>query len=107
MALPDMPREDRARALEQAKAARTRRAELLREVSSGARTVAEVLELADGDACYERIKVIALIKAVPGYGDVLARRLMEEIGIAESRRLRGLGYKQRAALLEHFSNETN
>ena len=104
MALPDMPREDRARALEQAKAARTRRAELLREVSSGARTVAEV---ADGDACYERIKVIALIKAVPGYGDVLARRLMEEIGIAESRRLRGLGYKQRAALLEHFSNETN
>ena len=39
----------------------------------------------------------------PGLGKVKAFRLMEELGIAENRRLRGLGPKQREALLAAFS----
>jgi hypothetical protein len=35
-------------------------------------------------------------------GKVKAKRLMEEIGIHETRRLRGLGSRQRQALLDHF-----
>lgn len=103
MALPDMSSEDRIKALENAKAARSRRAALLREVTAGTTTVAQVLEMAQGDPCYERIKVTALLKAVPGYGDIRVERLMKSLRIAESRRLRGLGPHQRAALIEHFS----
>lgn len=105
MALPDMSSEDRAKALENAKAARSKRAALLREVTNGTRSVAEVLEMAQGDPCYERIKVTALLKAVPGYGDVRTSALLKRLRIAESRRLRGLGPHQRAALIEHFSVE--
>ncbi len=106
MALPEMSPEDRAKALESAKAARTKRAALLKQVKDGKLTVAEVLKKADKDECYERIKVIHLLKAVPGYGDVRAAKLMEDLGIAESRRLRGLGFKQRANLLAHFKAES-
>ncbi len=106
MALPEMSPEDRAKALESAKKARTKRATLLRKVSDGKLTVAEVLNMADKDECYERIKVSHLLKAVPGYGEVRSVKLMEDLGIAESRRLRGLGFKQRANLLAHFKEES-
>lgn len=105
MALPDMSSEERIKALENAKEARSKRAALLREVTNGERSIAEVLELADGDPCYERIKVSALLKAVPGYGDIRVERLMKRLRIAESRRLRGLGPHQRAALVDHFTLE--
>jgi len=36
-------------------------------------------------------------------GKVKARRTMEEIGIAETRTLKGLGTQQRKALLDAFS----
>jgi len=36
-------------------------------------------------------------------GKVSTNRLMEAIGIAENRTIRGLGVNQRKALLEHFS----
>ncbi len=107
MALPDMSPEDRAKALESAKQARTKRAALLKRVSRGELTVAKVLSMADKDKCYERIKVIQLLKAVPGYGEIRATKLMEDLGIAESRRLRGLGFRQRENLIEHFKNETS
>jgi hypothetical protein len=37
-------------------------------------------------------------------GKVRARRIMEEVEISENRRLRGLGAKQRDALLKRFSD---
>ena len=40
-----------------------------------------------------------MLESLPGVGKVKARRTMEEIGIAETRRLRGLGDKQRSELL--------
>jgi ribosomal protein S13 len=40
-----------------------------------------------------------MLESLPGVGKVKARRIMEEIGIADSRRVRGLGPQQRAALL--------
>ena len=39
---------------------------------------------------------------MPGVGRVRARQMMEEIGISESRRVRGLGANQVAQLLERF-----
>jgi len=41
-----------------------------------------------------------MLESLPGVGKVKARRLMEEVGIADTRRVRGLGAQQRVALLE-------
>ena len=37
------------------------------------------------------MKVLAVLESLPGVGKVKARRIMEEIGISETRRVRGLG----------------
>jgi len=42
------------------------------------------------------------IESMPGVGKVRARKIMEEIGISESRRVRGLGAQQMAALEREF-----
>ena len=46
--------------------------------------------------------VPALLESLPGVGKVKARAIMEEIGIAETRRVRGLVGSQPAALIERF-----
>ncbi len=46
-----------------------------------------------------------MLESLPGVGKVKARRTMEEIGISETRRVRGLGVQQREALLETFPAE--
>jgi hypothetical protein len=43
-----------------------------------------------------------VLESLPGVGKVKARRAMEDVGIAETRRLRGLGKEQRAKLLDMF-----
>ncbi|MEY2406533.1 MAG: hypothetical protein QOH64_915 [Acidimicrobiaceae bacterium] len=56
-----------------------------------------------GDDIIGKMKVLAVLESLPGVGKVKARRTMEEIGISETRRVRGLGDQQRAKLLEAFS----
>lgn len=93
----------RKAALEKAAEARRVRAELKERLKMGSVTLEEVLELASTDEIVGKTKVLAVLESLPGVGKVKARRLMEEIGIAESRRLRGLGDQQRAALLKSFA----
>ena len=52
-----------------------------------------------------KMKVSALLEAMPGVGKVRARQIMERLGIAESRRVRGLGANQRAALENEFGGD--
>jgi ribosomal protein S13 len=49
-----------------------------------------------------KLRVSALLESLPGVGKVRARRIMEEIGISESRRVRGLGTHQVKSLVERF-----
>jgi ribosomal protein S13 len=42
---------------------------------------------------------------MPGIGRVRARQIMDEVGIAHSRRVRGLGANQTAALVKRFAAE--
>ena len=93
----------RKAALEKAAEARRVRADLKDRLKMGSVTLAEVLDQAADDEIVGKTKVLAVLESLPGVGKVKARRLMEEIGIAESRRLRGLGDQQRAALLEYFA----
>jgi len=51
-----------------------------------------------GNDIVGKMKVSAVLESLPGVGKVRARRIMEEIGISESRRVRGLGAQQLAAL---------
>jgi hypothetical protein len=103
MALPpQLSPEQRQAALEKAAAARRARAELKERLKMGSLTLSELLDEAERDETVGKTKVLAVLEALPGVGKVKARRAMEEIGIAETRRLRGLGKEQRKALLDAF-----
>jgi len=97
---PSLTPEQRQAALEKAAAVRRARAELKDHLKSGRVSLKELLGRADSDETVGKMKVLAALEALPGTGKVKARRLMEQVGISETRRLQGLGAKQREALLE-------
>jgi hypothetical protein len=105
VALPPLTPEQRAAALEKAAAARRARAELKVRLKTHGASLAEVLDSGDTDDAVGKMKVVAVIEAMPGVGKVRAQRLMEALEISPSRRVRGLGAKQREALLREFSSE--
>lgn len=105
MPLPSLTPEQRAAALEKAKAARTARAELKERLKRGDITLAEVLTQADTDEVVGKLKVSAVLEALPGIGKVRAAQTMDRLHIADSRRLRGLGEHQRQSLLAEFKSE--
>ena len=69
----------------------------------GSLNLRELLDQAARDEVVAKMKVVAVLESLPGLGKVKARRLMEEIGISDSRRVQGLGDKQRKALLERLA----
>lgn len=99
---PQLSDEQRSAALGKAAEARRVRAEVREALGAGAMTLAELFEKADDDLI-GGIKVKAILTALPGLGKVKSYRLMDELGIAENRRLRGLGRKQKEALLAALS----
>jgi len=98
MALPQLTDEQRKAALEKAAAARHARAELRDKIKKGETSLEEVLDSEDPIAA--RMKVSALIESLPGYGKAKAAKIMNELGISPSRRVKGLGVRQREQLLE-------
>ena len=98
MALPTLTDEQRKAALEKAAQARHARAELREKVKTGKVSLKEVLDSTDPIA--ERMKVSALIESLPGYGKAKAAKIMDELGISATRRVKGLGARQREQLLE-------
>ncbi|MGH1505204.1 MAG: integration host factor, actinobacterial type [Acidimicrobiales bacterium] len=100
---PKLTPEQRQAALEKAAQVRKVQKEVKMRLKMGSLSLPDLLEMADGDEIVARIKVLAALESLPRVGKVKARRTMEEIGIAESRRLSGLGDNQRKALLEEFS----
>ncbi|HLN06045.1 MAG TPA: integration host factor, actinobacterial type [Acidimicrobiales bacterium] len=97
---PSLTPEQRHAALEKAARARRERAEIKDHLKSGRVTLRELLVKAESDEIVGKMKVLAVLESLPGTGKVKARRLMEHVGISETRRLQGLGAKQREALLE-------
>ena len=65
-------------------------------------TLSEVIKDGSTDDVIGKMKVSALLESLPGVGKVRAKQIMERLGIAESRRVRGLGANQRAALEQEF-----
>lgn len=102
MALPQLTDEQRRQALEKAAEARRKRAEVKAQLKSGKRTLRDVLSR-DDDETIAKMKVSSVLEALPGVGKKRAQSIMERLDISATRRVRGLGSKQRDALLAEFS----
>ena len=100
---PSLTPEQRMAALEKAAAARRQRAEVKEKLKMGSLSLQELFEQGDRDEVLAKLNVVSVLESLPGVGKVRARRLMQELDISESRRLRGLGRNQREALLGRFS----
>jgi len=100
---PSLTPEQRRAALAKAAAARKARAEVRERLGRGELTIAALLDDAAADKTLAGMKVKSVLTALPGLGKVKSYRLMEDLGIAENRRLRGLGARQREALLAALS----
>jgi hypothetical protein len=104
MPLPELDDDQRRAALAKAAEARRVRAELKQMLKAGEVSLGEVLDRADDADALAKMKVSDVLGSMPAYGPVKARRLMEDLDIAPTRRLRGLGPRQREALLEVFGD---
>jgi DNA uptake protein ComE-like DNA-binding protein len=95
---PQLTPEQRTEALQKAGEARTARAEIKARLQMGTMTLAEALE--SDDVNVGKLKVLSMLQALPGIGKVKARQIMEDVGIADNRRVQGLGRQQKQKLLE-------
>jgi signal recognition particle GTPase len=100
---PTLSAEQRQAALEKAAIARRERAELKERLKMSSLTLTELLDQAEGNDVIGKMKVVAVLESLPGVGKVRAQKLMEELDISASRRVRGLGAKQREMLLDRFA----
>jgi hypothetical protein len=102
--LPPLTPEQRAAALEKAAAARRTRAALKVQLKNHDITLSEVLKKGESDEAIGKLRVLAVLEALPGVGKIKAARIIERLEISPSRRVRGLGVKQRHALESEFGN---
>ena len=97
---PALTPEARAAALEKAARVRRERAEIKRRLKNGSLSLESAFALVPTNEAVAKMKVLAMLEALPALGKVKARRVLEQVGIAESRRVQGLGANQRAELLK-------
>jgi hypothetical protein len=100
---PSLSPDQRQAALEKAAAARRQRAELKEKLKMGSLSLKELLDQGTRDEVVGKMKVQAVLESLPGLGKVKARKLMEDVGISETRRVQGLGDQQRKKLFEKLA----
>jgi len=98
---PALTPEQRHAALQKAAEARRQRAEVKAKLKQGSMCLEDLFDQGTRDDALAKLKVVSVLESLPGVGKVQARRIMVELDISESRRLRGLGRNQRVGLLEH------
>ena len=98
---PALTPEQRQAALEKAAEARRQRAEVKAKLKQGSMGLDDLFDQGSRDEALAKLKVVSVLESLPGVGKVQARRIMQELDISESRRLRGLGRNQREGLLCH------
>lgn len=105
MALPQLTPEQRQAALDKAAASRRERAEVKNRLKNSGATIIEVIREGQANEVVGKMRVVDLLQSMPGVGKVKAKAIMERLTIAESRRVRGLGVKQVAALEAEFAGQ--
>lgn len=101
-AAPVRTPEQRAEALARALESRQEKARLRRALRERAISPVTVILGAAENPLWGSFRVSWLLESVPGIGPARAERLMDRLGIARSRRIQGLGERQRAAVIEQF-----
>jgi guanylate kinase len=99
------PEVDRAAGSRAAVAARRARAEVKRQVATRERTALEVAETAwagEPTAPEATLRVTELLKSVPSLGPTRTERVMSDLGISPSKRVGGLGVRQRTELRDYL-----
>ena len=101
---PDPPEVDRVAASRAAIAARRARAAVKSAVATRERTATEVVDTAwsTPGSPESGLRVRELLTSVPTLGPTRAARVMEQLGIAESKRVGGLGIRQRTKLRSYL-----
>jgi hypothetical protein len=102
VALPPLTPEQRQAALDKAAASRRERAEVKNRLKHSGATLAEVISQGQNNEVVGKMRVSELLQSMPGIGKVRAHQVMERLNISQTRRVRGLGVNQVAALLEEF-----
>lgn len=100
--VPELTTEQRLAALEKAALVRRERAAVKDRLKSSTTSLQEVLREGADNEAIGKMRVVDLLKAIPGLGKVRAQNLMDRLGISASRRVRGLGANQIAALEREF-----
>jgi DNA uptake protein ComE-like DNA-binding protein len=95
---PQLTPEQRTAALAKAAEARAARAEIKARLKMGSMSLTDALS--SDDANVGKLKVVSLLESLPGVGKVKARKIMDDVDIADNRRVQGLGAQQKAKLLE-------
>ena len=103
MPLPKLSVEEKKQALKKAQQVRSQRAKIRQELKAGKTTIRKVLENIDNDVV-AKMRVAYLLESLPRIGKVRTRKIMNDIGIDETRRIQGLGNRQKQALIERLGN---
>ena len=89
---PPLTPEQRTAALAKAAEARAARAEIKARLKMGSMSLSEAL--ASDDTNVGKLKVVSLLESLPGVGKVKARKIMEDIEIADNRRVQGSAHSR-------------
>lgn len=99
MAVPVLTQEQRVAASAKATQIRVRRKEVKLQLKNKQITFADLLKVSEQDEIIAGMKVKSVLESLPAFGKVKAAALMQNCGIAETRRIKGLGLHQSQALL--------
>lgn len=99
--VPKISPEDRKKALEKAQQVRKARAALREEMKEGKLKIKDIIDRKDEDVI-SGMRVKYVLESLPGIGKVRAKDIMDQIGIDDNRKVKGLGSRQIAALIERL-----
>ena len=103
MALPKLSLEEKRNALKKAQEVRSKRAKIRQNLKNGKTNILEVLANINDDVV-AKMRVVYLLESLPRIGKVKTKKIMNDIGIDETRRIQGLGNRQRQALIERLGS---
>ncbi|GFP30067.1 hypothetical protein HKBW3S44_01256 [Candidatus Hakubella thermalkaliphila] len=104
MKAPQLSAEQRKMGICKAVRLRRERAAIKQKLRRGKLSLEQVISM-DNEAV-SKIKVIEILESLPKIGKLSARHIMEELEISPDRRIRGLGSRQREALLDYLDTRT-
>ena len=93
----------RRKALKKAQEVRSKRAKIRQNLKNGKTTIREVLANINDDVV-AKMRVVYLLESLPRIGKVKTKKIMNDIGIDETRRIQGLGNRQKQAFIERLGS---